>query len=169
VILSFFRGRAQWGLVKQGSADFAPEDARRSWVAALENEPDWMEIEMAAGFAHYAVGREDLALEAWQKAIDLASKQPNAQNIYFSEQSASDYALNAQAGVAMAALALAKIQADPAQRNQLLAEASEAYRQVMDQAPSDFNAQALGGNWLWLGGAIADWESTKQELSQTLE
>ena len=167
-IVSFFKGRAQWGLTKQGSTDYTAADAMRSWTAALESESDWMEIAMALGFAQYAVGREQLALETWQRAIDLAERQPE-QFIYFSEKTAGEYALNAQAGVAIAALALSKIEADPTQRNQLLAIASDAYRTAIDEAPTDFNAKALGSNWLWLGGAIADWESTKEELSQTIE
>jgi len=169
VIVSFFRGRAQWGLVKQGSADFSADDSMRSWMLALENESDWMEIAMALGFAQYAIGREQRALETWEKAIDLAERQPDVSAAYFSEESFGDYALNARAGVAVAALALSKIEADPAIRNQLVEKASVAYRLVMTEAPSEFTASALGSNWLWLGSAIADWQDTKQELSQRLD
>lgn len=168
VIVSFFRGRAQWGLVKQGSGDFSADDAMRSWMSALESESDWMEITMALGFAYYAVGREQKALEAWEKAIDLAARSPDASAAYFSDESFDDYALNAQAGVAMTALALSKIEADPETRNQLIEKASLAYRRVMNEAPLDFSASALGGNWLWLGSAISDWVDTKEELSQTV-
>lgn len=169
VIVSFLRGSAQWGLVKQGDPNFAPEDARRSWVASLENEPDWMEIAMALGFAHYAVGKEQPALEMWQQAIALAEQQPEARNLYFSEKPASQYVLNAYAGLAMVSLSLSKIEANPNERNRLIAQASAAYRKVMSEAPADFRANALGQNWLWLGGAIADWETAKTELSQLAE
>ncbi|MEL6604387.1 MAG: CHAT domain-containing protein [Cyanobacteria bacterium J06614_10] len=169
VIVSFFRGRAQWGLAKQGRDNFSADDAMRSWMTALDSESDWMEITMALGFAHYAVGREQLALEAWERAIDLAQRQLDAKGAYFSDQSFGEYVLNAHAGVAMSALSLSKIEADPAVRNQLLEQASIAYRRVISEAPSEFNASALGNNWLWLGGAIADWEEAKEELSQTVE
>ncbi len=76
--------------------------------------------------------------------------------------------LNAYAGVAMVSLSLAKIEANAAERNRLLDQASAAYLKVIDQAPSDFNANALGQNWLWIGRAIADWSDTKTELSQPL-
>ncbi len=168
VIVSFFKGRAQWGLVKQGSSDFAADDAMRSWITAIDQEPDWMEIAMALGFSQYAIDREDLALDSWQRAIDLAERQPAAPNIYFSDKPASEYALNAYAGLAMAALSLSKIEADPVQRNLLIERATVAYLKVMDEAPADFRANSLGSNWLWLGGAIADWGETKKELSQTL-
>ncbi len=168
VIVSFLRGCAQWGLAKQGSIDYSPDDARRSWIAALESESDWMEISMALGFAQYAVGKEQEALAAWQQAIQLAGRQPDARNLYFSEQSASEYVLNAYAGVAIVSLSLAKIEANAAERNRLLDQASAAYLKVIDQAPSDFSANALGQNWLWIGGAIADWNRTKTELSQSL-
>lgn len=169
VIVSFLRGSAQWGLAKQGDPNFAPEDARRSWMASLEGEPDWMEIAMALGFAHYAVGKEELALEMWQRAIALAEQQPDARNLYFSEKPASEYALNAYAGLAMLSLSLSKIEANPDERNRLIAQATAAYRKVMSEAPDDFRANALGQNWLWLGGAIADWENAKTELSQLAE
>ncbi|MEL6158054.1 MAG: CHAT domain-containing protein [Cyanobacteria bacterium J06554_11] len=169
VIVSFFRGRAQWGLVKQGRDNFSADDAMRSWMAALDSESDWMEITMALGFAHYAVGREQLALETWERAINLAQRQPDAKGAYFSEQSFGEYVLNAHAGVAMSALALSKIEADPAVRNQLLEQASLAYRRVISESSSNFSSSALGNNWLWLGSAIADWEDAKEELSQTVE
>lgn len=169
VILSFLRGSAQWGLVKQGDPNFSPDDARRSWLTSLEKEPDWMEIAMALGFAQYAVGKEQPALEAWQQAIDLAEQQPQAQNSYFSEQPASEYVLNAYAGLAMVSLALSKIEANPDERNRLIAQASAAYRKVINEAPADFRSNALGQNWLWLGSAISDWENAKIELSQVAQ
>ncbi|WP_121968059.1 CHAT domain-containing protein [Leptolyngbya sp. BC1307] len=168
VIVSFFKGRAQWGLVKQGSNDFSVNDAMRSWVTALAGEPDWMEISMALGFAQYAMGDDDLALESWQRAIVLAERQPAAENIYFSDQPASEYVLNAYAGVAMAALSLSKIEADPVQRNLLTEQALAAFVQVLNEAPDEFRANSLGDNWLWLGSAIADWSETKEELSLLL-
>ena len=169
VIVSFFKGRAQWGLVKQGSSDFAADDARRSWKEALASEPDWMEISMALGFAQYAIGREQEALESWEQAIALAERQSDAQITYFSEQSKEDYMLSAYAGLAMVSLSLSKIEANPDERNALLDQAVDAYQTVMNEAPADFSARELGQNWLWLGSAIADWNNTKKELSQLIE
>jgi len=169
VIVSFFKGRAQWSLAKQGSTDYSADDAMRSWTAALDSEPDWMEIAMALGFAQYAVGREELALEAWNKAIELAERQGESQSIYFSDKPASEYILNAYAGLAMTSLSLAKIEANNRERNRLLDQADNAYRKVISESPADFSAKTLGGNWLWLSPAIADWTKAKQELSQNVE
>lgn len=168
VIVSFLKGRSQWGLVKQGSLEYSAADALRSWTSALKSEPDWMEISMALGFAQYAVGREELALKSWQQAIDLAARQPGAQNIYFSNKPADEYILNAYAGVAMSSLALSKIEINPNERNRLLNQAVAAYTKVINEAPADFNEKSLGDNWLWLSPAIADWSKAKQELSQSL-
>lgn len=168
VIVSFLRGRAQWGLAKQSGSDFDPNDAMRSWMTALENESDWMEISMALGFAQYATGRDDLALESWRKAVKLAERQPEGDGI-FSNQPASEYVLNAHAGLAMAALSLSRVDTDPAERGRLMDEASESYRKVINEAPADFNASSLGGNWLWLESSISDWEEAKAELSQTVK
>ncbi len=168
-IVSFLKGRSQWGLVKQGSTDFAAADAMRSWTESLESESDWMEIAMALGFSQYAVGREELALDSWQRAIELTERQPEAQYIYFSKQPADEYILNAYAGVAMSSLALSKIETNPDERNRLVEQAKVAYTKVLNDAPADFNAKSLGDNWLWLSPAIADWDTAKQELSQTVQ
>ena len=126
-MIAFFRGRAQWGLVKQGSLDYSAADAMRSWTTALDSESDWMEINMALGFAQYEITREDLALESWQKAVDLADRQPDAKVAYFSEAAAGEYVLNARAGIAIAALALSKIESNPTERNRLIDQAKDAY------------------------------------------
>lgn len=169
VIVLFLRGCAQWGLAKQtGGSDFSPEDAMRSWVSALDNEPDWMEISMALGFAQYATGRNDLALESWRKAIQLAEHQPDVRSI-FSDKPMSEYVLNAHAGLAMAALSLSRVDSEPAERGRLMDEASQSYLRVINGAPADFNAASLGGNWLWLESSIVDWQDAKEELSQTIK
>jgi CHAT domain-containing protein len=167
-IVSFLRGRAQWSLAKQGSSDFSPADAMRSWETSVASESDWMEISMALGFAQHAVGRDDLALETWQKTIDLSERQPDAKNIYFSKQPVSQYSLNAHAGIAMTALALSKVEVNAEERNRLLNQALASYKKVMAEAPADFDADVLGANWLWLSPAIADWTATKEELNQSL-
>ena len=167
-IVSFLKGRGQWGLTKQGSSEYSAADAMRSWTDSLESESDWMEIAMALGFAQYEVNREDLALESWQQAISLAEQKPD-QYIYFSDQPVDEYLLNAYAGVAMASLALSRIETNPDERNRLLDEAKDAYLKVIDAAPADFNAQSLGENWLWLSPAISDWSTAKRELGSIVE
>ena len=167
-IVSFFRGRAQWGLARQGVTEYAAADAMRSWAAGLEEESDWMEFTMALGFAQYAVGQPEKALDTWQQAIDLAVEQPNG-IIYFSNQPVPQYAVNAYAGLAMAALDQSKIAADPYERAELLERAVAAYEQVLARAPGEFNEDTLGQNWLWTTELINDWEQTKEELSRNID
>ena len=167
-IVSFFRGRAQWGLARQGVTEFAAGDAMRSWMAGLEEESDWMEFTMALGFAQYAINRPDEALDTWQEAIDLAVDQPNA-IIYFSDEPVPEYAVNAYAGLAMAALDQSKIAADPGDRAELLDRATAAYEKVIERAPGEFNEDTLGNNWLWTTQAINNWEQTKEELSRNVD
>ncbi len=168
-VIAFLKGRAQWGLVKQSSRDYSVDDVKRSWTTALENESDWMEIVMALGFAQYASGLDQAALDSWQRAVELASKQSTDKGAYFSDQTFGEYALNAQAGIAIATLSLAEIETDPAQKELLIEQAASAYRKVITEAPAEFNANTLGANWLWLEGAIADWESAKATLSDTIQ
>ncbi len=169
VIIAFLKGRAQWGLVKQSSSDYSVDDAMRSWTTALEGESDWMEIVMALGFAQHALGRDQEALKSWQQAVSQASRQSSAKSAYFSDKTFGKYALNAYAGIAIAALSLSEIETDLGQKEQLLEQATSAYQKVISEAPTDFNANALGANWLWLEGAIVDWEATKVALSKTVQ
>ncbi len=168
VAIAFLKGRAQWGLVKQSSSDYSIDDTARSWTTALESESDWMEIAMALGFAQYASGRPQLALDSWQRAVTLANKQPAAKSAYFSSKTSGEYALNAYAGIVIASLSLSEIDTDPAQKEQLLEQAASAYQKVISEAPTDFNANALGSNWLWLESAIQDWQAAEDTLSQTI-
>lgn len=124
---------------------------------------------MALGFAEYARGREDLALEAWEQAIALAERQGDELNVYFADGDKDRYVLNAYAGVAMSSLALSEDELDPLESRRLLEQAGTAYLKVLDEAPADFNANSLGGNWLWLTPAIADWTAAKEDLSQTFK
>ena len=165
VIVAFFRGRAIWGLVKQGSTDYSAADALRAWEVALDNESNWMEITMAQGFAYYAVGREQSAIETWQQATALAARQPTTSSAYFSDKTAEEYVLNAHAGIAIAALSLSKIETDPVERSRLLQQASDSYLKTVNEAPSDFSAESLASNWLWLSSVISDWTETQEELS----
>ena len=167
-IVSFFRGRARWGLARQGNTDFAPADALVSWTAGLEEEPDWMEFTMALGFAQYAVNQPENALDTFQEAIDLAVDQPNG-IIYFSDQPVAQYAVNAYAGLAMAALDQSKIAIDPREREELLERAVAAYERVIERAPGEFNEDTLAQNWLWTTELINEWEQTKEELSRYVE
>ncbi|MGB3767954.1 MAG: CHAT domain-containing protein [Phormidesmis sp.] len=166
-IVAFFRGRAQWGLARQGNTDFAAADAMRSWSAGLAEESDWMEFTMALGFSQLAVDQPENALDTFQKAIDLAVDQPNG-IIYFSDQSVPEYAVNAYAGLAMAALDQSKIAIDPSERAELLDRAVAAYSQVLKRAPGEFSEDTLSQNWLWTTGLINDWEQTKEELSRNI-
>ena len=166
-IVAFFRGRAQWGLARQGNTDFAAADAMRSWTAGLEEEPDWMEFTMALGFSQLAVDQPEKALNTFQRAIDLAVEQPNGM-IYFSSQPVPEYAVNAYAGLAMAALDQSKIAIDPSERAELLDRAVAAYSKVLERAPGEFNEDTLSQNWLWTTGLINDWEQAKEELSRNV-
>ena len=167
-IVSFFRGRAQWGLARQGNTDFAAADAMRSWSAGLAEEADWMEFTMALGFSQYAVDEPEKALDTFQEAIDLAVDQPNG-IIYFSDQPVPQYAVNAYAGLAMSALDQSKIAIDSSERAELLARAVAAYEQVLARAPGEFSEDTLSQNWLWTTGLINDWEQAKEELSRYVE
>ena len=77
--------------------------------------------------------------------------------------------MNAHAGIAIAALALSKIEANPAERNRLLQQASDSYLKIVNEAPNEFAANNLGSNWLWLDSAISDWSAASQELSESIE
>ena len=167
-VIAFLSGRSHWGLATHDSKH-SLEEAMRAWETALESESDWMEIVMALGFAQQALGRSQLALESWQRAVSLAEKQATTKGAYFSDKTFGEYALNAYAGIAITSLSLSEIETNAARKQQLLEQSVSAYQQVINQTPAEFDMKTLTANWLWLEAAIADWETTITTLEQTIQ
>ena len=153
--ISFLRGRLAWQFVKTRSSSYSVEDARRYWETAVKGNPA-PRYYTALGFAYYSEGNLKRAGDAWFQAIALTKEQQRSSQREI--QPPSQDALVAYAGLAMVAIKSTSGQ-PAAQQTRLKGEAVKLRDQVIRQAPTQFQPDALAKNWLWSEAAIADWKA----------
>ena len=156
--IRFLRGRFQWQSFRVGNRDFSPADVQRSWKDAVAAQSDSIDYHTALGFAYYADGRFDQAVDAWSLAIELDKRQSDSDPIV----------LNAYAGLALAALKSADQEPSLEKKDRLLNEAKQFYLQVITTSPAEFAPSKMGNNWLWLESAVADWRNLGKRVSPSL-
>ena len=154
--IRFLQGRFQWQSLKVGDSDYSAVDVWRSWKTAVENRSDSIEYHTALGFAYYADGQFDQAIEAWSLAIELDNQQLS-----------NPIVLHAYAGLALTALKSADQEPSLDKQDRLLSKAEKFYLLVITNAPADFTPNKLGNNWLWLESTVADWRNLAKRVSPT--
>jgi tetratricopeptide (TPR) repeat protein len=162
--LLYIRGRLNWERMAQGSTDAGPDDSRRDWEEALKQQPDFLDVWIALGFAYHVLERPSDAIAAWEKAIVLDQRQvrdgePGRPAI------ASPQTLNAYAGLAMLYNNLGEIAATPEEQVQLQAQARQKYEFVAAVQPSMLSMQQLSREWLWQPSLLNSWNSTIETLA----
>ncbi|MEC4985065.1 MAG: CHAT domain-containing protein [Oscillatoria sp. PMC 1068.18] len=158
--ISFLRGRLAWQFVKIGNENYSISDARRYWEIAFQQGANSITYLNALGFAYYAEGQYNEALQTWYDALDLMEAQPEtAANLTPQER------LNPYAGLALGLWKLAENQSGN-QQEVLDDKAIKLRQKVMTEAPEQFRPEALASNWMWLETAIADWQNLLQASSQ---
>jgi hypothetical protein len=166
--ISFLRGRLAWESLKQGNQTYSYDDVRRFWEMAVQGQPNSSLYQTALGFAYYAEGRYQAAIQPFCQSIARATQsplpeleQPTALTQCLPVQPPTDrHALNAHAG---AALLMAKFATDanpptPA----LLSQAIAVQTTVLTHDPIAYEVQALSKDWLWNAEAIQDWNQLMQ-------
>ena len=152
---SFLRGRLAWQFVKTKNGNYSGEDARRYWETAVKGSPN-PHYYNALGFAYYREGNLRRASDAWFQSIALTKSQKASQQ--GSAKPLSQDALVAYSGLAL--VSMKSLNGQPAnQQTRLKGEAVKLRDQVLRQAPTEFQPDALANNWLWTEGAIADWKA----------
>ena len=73
--IAFLQGRLRWELVNSGDTEFDIEDIRSYWEHAAQTAGDKSEYYNALGFALYAGGQMNDAVEAWLKSLELLEAQ----------------------------------------------------------------------------------------------
>jgi hypothetical protein len=167
-------GRLAWQAVQAGDADFSVNDARRYWETAVREQPNNPDYRIALGFAHYAESQPSEAIREWVAALSLLEEQQAAnQEAQPASQPANadlplpdqllqgEKALNAYAGIALA-LQQAASDRSAAEQSNLESKAVKLYQMVMMSDPTNFQAEALGDNWLWTQEAIQAWSALAQ-------
>ncbi len=163
--LLFAKGQLQWDLMNQ-SASIGPAEAARSWRDALEAQPDWLDAQVALGFAYYEGGFWDEAIAAWETALATGREYdipiltlheiPQHVNI----QNAPTK-LHAQAGLAVAYYQQSQQGLTEGDKLPLLATAATYWQDAMAQ---DDITEALSFHWLWSEQALEDWNKANQTL-----
>ncbi|NJN85375.1 MAG: hypothetical protein HC881_02435 [Leptolyngbyaceae cyanobacterium SL_7_1] len=168
--IRFLRGRLAWQSLKQGNGDYSPDDVRRFWDLAVEAQPNSALYQTALGFAYYAEGRYQEAIEPFCRSIALAAqpspslsvidRSPSPANCLPDQPPTDRQARNAYAGIAlvMAQLATDTTHGTPDQ----LTHAIAIQRAVLESDPVHYEVQALSGDWLWNASAIQEWDRLMQ-------
>lgn len=170
--VNFLKGRLAWQLIQSGDPDYAIEDARRFWDAAVREDDQIPAYLTALGFAYYAEDKPTEAIQVWIRALRLLQQTTDGSAAGIETQETfvvpalanNSEALNIYAGLALASTQAAADQPD-FNRNNLRNEARKFYQAVQTQAPEAFQPQALAQNWFWTEAAIADWQTLPTQLN----
>ncbi|MEM9215165.1 MAG: CHAT domain-containing protein [Cyanobacteria bacterium P01_F01_bin.150] len=173
--IAFLQGRLRWELVNTGDTEFDIEDIRSYWELAAQKAGDKAEYYNALGFALYAGGQMNEAVQAWLKsleiletqgvAVDLDAVNGGGSSIEISPDAiANENALTAYAGMALAFAQLAGESSTPVD---LVSEVVRIQQVISNsnKAPQFERAQ-LEQNWLWTSSAIQEWELLSQLQGQ---
>ncbi len=148
--ISFLRGRLAWQFMKAKNGNYSPDDVRRYWETAVKGNPNPLYYN-ALGFAYYREGNLKRASDAWFQSIALTKQQNVA-------KSPSQDALVAYSGLAL--VSMKSLNGQPADKQtRLKGEAVKLRDQVLRQAPTEFQLDAMAKNWLWTESTIADWKA----------
>ena len=169
--LLFSKGQLQWALMNQSFADgsIGPEEAARSWRDALAAKPDWLDAQVALGFAYYEGGFWTEAIETWEAALDTGQEYdipiltlhelpPN-----ISLQNAPTK-LHAKLGLAMAYHQQSEQGLDD-EGLPLLATAASYWQDVIDTTNGEDITTDLSFHWLWSEKALSNWQDAQSKIA----
>lgn len=153
--LNFLMGRLAWQQAAAHNFVYSYQDARRAWERASKQQakPTYWN---ALGFAYYTEGELDRAREAWLKALQLTEQAPTI-TVSSTSKPASQEKLTAYAGLSLLLMKRANNQI-PSEQNRLRSEAIELRHRILNDAPMEFQPEALAQNWMWSEQAIQDWQ-----------
>lgn len=171
--LLFSKGQLQWVLINQSSYvdDTAePAAAARSWRDALDVKPNWLDAQIALGFAYYESGFLDDAITTWKNAIDTGKEYDiPILTLHEIPQDAdiqnAPTKLHAQIGLAMAYHQQSKQGLSDNDRLPLLATAAIYWQDAFRSAKNQDITDDLRFHWLWSDQAMSDWQEARQAIT----
>lgn len=172
--IAFLQGRLRWELINSGDTEFDIEDIRSYWEHAAQTAGDQSEYFNALGFALYAGGQMNDAVEAWLQSLEILESQgvvvdldavTGGASIAVSPEAISnENALTAYAGMALAFAQLAGESSTPVD---LVREVVRIQQVIQNSsAAPKFEREQLAQNWLWTESAITEWELLSQLQTQ---
>ena len=165
--VSFIKGRLGWQSLEAGDKNYSVDDVRRYWESAAKAKPDSPLYANALGFAYYAEGDLNRAIDSWFKALNVSLKERSASvspTPVATETPLPKDAIIAYAGLAMGLYKNAHNQPEN-KRERYIDEAIKLRQIVVKQDPESFAPDKLAKNWLWTKKTTEDWRDLLQQKS----
>ncbi|MEA5462857.1 CHAT domain-containing protein [Leptothoe sp. PORK10 BA2] len=175
--LLFAKGQLQWDIMNQSSSvdnSIGPAEAMRSWQDALDVKPNWLEAQVALGFAYYEQQRYQDAIDIWLDALEMGKAYdiPTLTLHRESQNAAIQTApaqLHAHIGLVMAYYQQAEESLKESDKLPLLASAADHWRDVVQTAEGkEVTAGDLSSHWLWSKQALADWSEASPKIASNV-
>ena len=172
--LLFSKGQLQWDLMNQSSfadSSIGPAEAARSWQDALDAQTQWVDAQVALGFAYYEQQDFEAAIAIWKDAIDTGKEyETPTLTLHDSDLSApirqAPITLHAQIGLVMAYYQQAEIGLTENDRLPFLATAAAYWKDALKTAnDEEITAADLSTHWLWTVDALADWNEARSTVA----
>ncbi len=170
--LLFAKGQLQWDLMNQQPAEeyIGPAEAARSWQDALDVQPNWLDAQVALGFAYYEGGFWDEAIDTWKNALDkgkaydipILTLHEIPQNAVIQNAPTK---LHAQLGLVMAYHQQSKQGLTEDDRLSLLETAVSYWQDALQAVNNEDISDDLSFHWLWSEQALADWQEARIAIS----
>lgn len=164
--VQFLWGRLAWQSLQQKQSDnkYSIDDARRYWETAVKAKPEMVMYRNALGFAYYAEGNMNRALDSFSKSLELANQQQADNKAIATVTTSQLDSLTANAGLALVLHKSASTAKLPPDRQAKYRSESKTLRDmIFSTDPVNFLPDRLAQNWLWTEAAIKDWQSLRQE------
>lgn len=178
--LLFVRGQLQWDLMHEispsdiGSIEEQASNAAVSWQEALDINPNWVDAQVAIGFAYYERGWWDEAIEIWTAALEKGRNYEDVSSISLREGAPkknihnAPIQVHAQAGLAMIYSRQADEQGSTQiDQQRLRSLAVDYWKTVVETADAKgFTPTTdLTYHWLWSQKALQDWEKAYSNIA----
>ncbi|ESA35500.1 heterocyst differentiation protein [Leptolyngbya sp. Heron Island J] len=174
--LLFSKGQLQWDLMNQSTFTdntVGAAEAARSWQDALNVQPDWLDAQVALGFAYYEGGFLEDAIAVWGNAIDTGQAyEIPILTLHEMPQDAvlqnAPTKLHAQLGLAMAHYQKSKQGLTEDDSQPFLVLAVAYWRDGLRAASNEDVTDDLSSHWLWSEQALADWQEARIAIANYL-
>ncbi len=173
--LLFSKGQLQWDVMNQASSvdgTIGPAEAMRSWQNTLDVKPNWLDAQVALGFAYYEQERYQEAIEIWLDALDTGKVYAIPTLTLHQESQNSDIQadlapLHAHVGLVMAYYRQSEQGATESDKLPLVALAVDQWKDlVQTTGGQDVTAGDLSSHWLWSERALADWSEVSPKIAR---
>jgi tetratricopeptide (TPR) repeat protein len=170
--LLFSKGQLQWDLMNQSTVadgSIQPSDAALSWKDALDAQENWIDAQVALGFAYYEQRQFEAAIDIWEQALTGENYDIPVVVLHDQGRGAevqrAPMELHAQLGLAMAYYQESKIGLTEADQLPLLAAAADHWQDFLEIAEAaEVNTGDMSFHWLWSQQALADLNEARTNI-----